>query len=147
MVALKARESSLMTQIKDAGGGDLDFEDFSHFSNGKDKMDSHVKQLENEVQGTWHPWYLAIFFPLIVVADLKYKLKRTSSQLEDAEIARDDEKKRRIQAERLWDDARREYRAPLVVPAMMDAFEKLARLASDALSDMNNDDVVFAGRV
>ncbi|THH26770.1 hypothetical protein EUX98_g7416 [Antrodiella citrinella] len=43
------------------------------------------------------------------------------------------EREKRKRAEEVWEDARKEYRAPLVVPAMLDAFEKLAQIAGDAL--------------
>ncbi len=74
--------------------------------------------------------------------DLRYKLKRTASQLEGAEGAYESERKRRVQAERLWEDARREYRTPFVVPAMVDAFERLAQLAGDALTEID-DGIVY----
>ena len=45
----------------------------------------------------------------------------------------EEERKKRKRAEDVWHDAQREYRAPLVVPAMLDAFEKLARIAGDAI--------------
>lgn len=45
----------------------------------------------------------------------------------------EEERKKRKHIEDVWHDAQREYRAPLVVPAMLDAFEKLARIAGDAI--------------
>ncbi|TCD68125.1 hypothetical protein EIP91_011490 [Steccherinum ochraceum] len=57
------------------------------------------------------------------------KEENREGSLADLEV----ERKKRIQAEEIWEDARKEYRAPLVVPAMLDAFEKLARIAGDAL--------------
>ncbi|KAH8103301.1 hypothetical protein BXZ70DRAFT_924936 [Cristinia sonorae] len=43
------------------------------------------------------------------------------------------ERKKRKRAEELWEDARRECRDPLVVPAMAEAFERLTRIAGEAL--------------
>jgi hypothetical protein len=49
------------------------------------------------------------------------------------EEACENERRRRKHAEDLLDDARRENGAPLVVPAMMDAFERIAQLTGEAL--------------
>ena len=49
------------------------------------------------------------------------------------EEACENERKRRKLAEDILDDARRETSAPMVLPAMMDAFEKIAQLTGDAL--------------
>ena len=44
-------------------------------------------------------------------------------------------KARRKLAEGMLDDARREQNQPLVLPAMMDAFQKIAQLTGNALMD------------
>lgn len=49
------------------------------------------------------------------------------------EEACENERRRRKHAEDLLDDARRESTAPAVVPAMMDAFERIAQLTGEAL--------------
>ena len=49
------------------------------------------------------------------------------------EEACENERRRRKHAEDLLDDARRESSVPIVVPAMMDAFERIAQLTGEAL--------------
>ena len=50
------------------------------------------------------------------------------------------ERRRRKQVEGMLDDARREYRQPHVVPAMMDAFEKIAALTGEALMAVDDEE-------
>ena len=51
------------------------------------------------------------------------------------------ERRRRKQVEGMLDDARREYRQPHVVPAMMDAFEKIAALTGEALMAVDDEEI------
>ncbi len=55
IVALKARESSLVSQIKDAGGGDQSVEEPPHVQNGKDNYEGQARQLESEIKGDCLP--------------------------------------------------------------------------------------------
>lgn len=67
------------------------------------------------------------------ILTLRARLQSEVSRRQLVEDACDNERRRRKLAEGALDDARREYSQPLVVPAMMDAFEKIAQLTGDAM--------------
>jgi len=69
--------------------------------------------------------------PSAVKEDSRAEKTKENGYAALADLQAEREKRRR--AEEVWEDARKEYRAPLVVPAMLDAFEKLAQIAGDAL--------------
>lgn len=70
---------------------------------------------------------------IIVPIALRARLQSEVSRRQLVEDACENERRRRKLAEGALDDARREYSQPLVVPAMMDAFEKIAQLTGDAM--------------
>jgi hypothetical protein len=49
-----------------------------------------------------------------------------------------EERRRRIEAEKVMMDVERECREPFVVPALLEAFVKLSRLTSDALETVHD---------
>ncbi len=65
---------------------------------------------------------------------LRERLEREKERRRLVEEACETERKRRKLAEDILDDTRRETSAPMVFPAMMDAFEKIAQLTGDALN-------------
>lgn len=65
---------------------------------------------------------------------LRERLQRETARRQLVEEACENERRRRKLAEDILDDTRRESSAPLMVPAMMDAFQKIAQLTGDALS-------------
>lgn len=67
------------------------------------------------------------------VVALRQRLQSETVRRQLVEEACENERRRRKHAEDLLDDARREGGAPLVVPAMMDAFERIAQLTGEAL--------------
>lgn len=66
-------------------------------------------------------------------AALRDRLQREVARRQLVEEACENERRRRKLAEDILDDTRRENTAPLVLPAMMDAFERIAQLTGDAL--------------
>lgn len=81
------------------------------------------------------------FFTEILV--LRDRLERETVRRQLVEESCENERRRRKHAEGMLDDARREYSTPLVMPAMMDAFQKIAQLTGDALM-ANDEDVIMA---
>lgn len=69
---------------------------------------------------------------------LRERLQREVVHRKLVEDSCESERRRRKHAEGMLDDARREKNTPLVVPAMMDAFQKIAQLTGDVL--MTTDD-------
>jgi hypothetical protein len=65
---------------------------------------------------------------------LRERLEREKERRQLVEEACENERRRRKLAEGILDDTRRETSAPIVLPAMMDAFEKIAQLTGDALT-------------
>ncbi|CCL98424.1 uncharacterized protein FIBRA_00421 [Fibroporia radiculosa] len=68
-----------------------------------------------------------------VIDDMRKDLQHERKARRAAEEAVFDERRRRIRAEDILEDMRRECASPFVVPALMDAFVKLAQLTSDAM--------------
>lgn len=81
----------------------------------------------------WVQCILAYRWLIVVPIALRARLQSEVSRRQLVEDACDNERRRRKLAEGALDDARREYSQPLVVPAMMDAFEKIAQLTGDAM--------------
>ncbi|PSR82070.1 hypothetical protein PHLCEN_2v6140 [Hermanssonia centrifuga] len=73
---------------------------------------------------------------------LRDQLQRETLRRKLVEEACENERRRRKLAEDTLDDARREYDEPLVVPAMMDAFERIAQLTGDALMAVDDQKMV-----
>ncbi|KAI0090647.1 hypothetical protein BDY19DRAFT_724568 [Irpex rosettiformis] len=65
---------------------------------------------------------------------LRERLEREKERRLLVEEACENERKRRKLAEDILDDTRRETNKPIMLPAMMDAFEKIAQLTGDALN-------------
>ena len=65
---------------------------------------------------------------------LRDRLQRETARRQLVEEACENERRRRKLAEDILDDTRRETSAPVMLPAMMDAFEKIAQLTGDALT-------------
>lgn len=74
------------------------------------------------------------FFLLNALAALRERLQKETVRRKLVEESCESERRRRKHAEDMLDDARREYQTPLVLPAMMDAFQKISRLTGDALT-------------
>ena len=70
---------------------------------------------------------------------LRERLEQETTLRKLTEESCDTERRRRKYAEGMLDDARREYSKPLVVPAMMDAFEKIAQMTGEALMAVDED--------
>ncbi|OBZ78371.1 hypothetical protein A0H81_02240 [Grifola frondosa] len=73
------------------------------------------------------------------IAALRAELNREIAARRAAEAAANEERARRVHAEGVLDDTRREYSTPFVVPALMEAFFKLAQLSSDGILDTELD--------
>ncbi|KAH9945532.1 hypothetical protein B0H21DRAFT_433027 [Amylocystis lapponica] len=71
------------------------------------------------------------------VLALRAQVRRGAAARNVAEAALLDERRRRVRAESTLDDVRSERAAPFVVPALMDAFTKLAQLTGDALEGLD----------
>ena len=70
----------------------------------------------------------------LTIAALRERLQRETVRRKLVEDSCESERRRRKYAEDMLDDARRETQTPLVLPAMMDAFSKIAQLTGDALT-------------
>lgn len=79
---------------------------------------------------------------LLGIIALRDQLQRETLRRKLVEEACENERRRRKLAEDTLDDARREYDEPLVVPAMMDAFERIAQLTGDALMAVDDQKMV-----
>lgn len=71
--------------------------------------------------------------------DLRAELRRESAARRRAEDDLQDERRKRVQAEDVLDDMRREYSAPFIVPALVDVFTKLAQLTGNTLDCVEKD--------
>ncbi|GBE84630.1 hypothetical protein SCP_0606090 [Sparassis crispa] len=67
---------------------------------------------------------------------MRVQLRRESTDRYAAESMLQEERRRRKQAEGIVDDCRRECSAPFVVPALMDAFVKLAQLTGEVITEV-----------
>ncbi|KAJ3555528.1 hypothetical protein NM688_g2529 [Phlebia brevispora] len=67
------------------------------------------------------------------IVSLRERLQNETVRRKLVEDSCESERRRRRYAEDMLDDAKRESNTPLVVPAMLDAFQKIARLTGDAL--------------
>ena len=70
---------------------------------------------------------------------LRERLELETTLRKLTEQSYDTERRRRKVAEGMLDDVRREYSEPLVVPAMMDAFERIAQMTGEALMAVQED--------
>lgn len=68
------------------------------------------------------------------VSALREMLERETAARQAAETELQEERRKRVDAEAILEDMRRERSAPFIVPGMADAFIKLARLTEEALS-------------
>lgn len=76
----------------------------------------------------------------ILAAALRERLQSEAMRRKLAEELCENERRRRKLAEGMLDDARREHATPVVVPAMMDAFAKIAQLTGEALMATDSQD-------
>jgi len=73
------------------------------------------------------------------IRTLRKQLREESSDRYAAQSALQDERRRRKYAEGIVDDCRRESTKPFVVPALMDAFVKMAQLTGEVMAEVELD--------
>ncbi|KAL4252372.1 hypothetical protein ABKN59_004844 [Abortiporus biennis] len=138
VTALKARENTIMGQIRELSPGEILDDSNDHGKDGtgggnggdlEKKYGEKVKKLEEEVES------------------LRRELSREYERRKDAEADVEVERRRRIHAEDVLQDARREYNAPLIVPAMMEAFQRIGELTTNAILAVGDDDGVIVESV
>ena len=161
ITALKAREDTIMNELKSMRAPELVESTVVPQQKAPVAYEERIKQLETEVNSTCAcggraavaatqrsglRWLrrrdrsarrgsllqTRVLTVLGVVA-LRMRLQSETVRRQLVEESCENERRRRKHAEDLLDDARRESGAPLVVPAMMNAFERIAQLTGEAL--------------
>ncbi|KAI0691431.1 hypothetical protein BC835DRAFT_117748 [Cytidiella melzeri] len=113
ITALKAREDTIAKELAVLEAPQLPDPDEKP---ALPSLEERVRSMEHQLQS------------------LRERLQREKERRQLVEESCENERRRRKLAEDILDDTRRETSAPNVLPAMMDAFEKIAQLTGDALN-------------
>lgn len=138
ITALKARENNIIDELRQIRAPELPQNVILPKSNTPEEK---MRSMEAEIVCKC-PIYCPLTYavnPFLIVlilllAALHERLQKESVCRKLVEESCESERRRRKHAEDMLDDARRESQTPLVLPAMMDAFQKIARLTGDALT-------------
>ncbi|EMD36588.1 hypothetical protein CERSUDRAFT_95877 [Gelatoporia subvermispora B] len=108
ITALKARENDTLRELRNVGA-------LPSANDAGPEMPESFHFLQDEI------------------ANLRGRVQREETARRSAETALANERHRRIHAEGVLEDARRETKQPFVVPALMNAFEQLSGWSTDLL--------------